>query len=127
VRRRRPGHGHDRREAELAGLKDVSGSELERTLREDSRLVLVAFWTPGCEPCRELRGQLSGLETEVATILAVNADQERDVVADHRVDVFPTLVFFKGGQELRRIRGGALPASTLRMVGSRSKDEGGRD
>jgi thioredoxin-like negative regulator of GroEL len=63
----------------------------------------------------------------VATILAVNADQEREVVADHRVDVFPTLVFFKGGQELRRIRGGALPASTLRMVGSRFKDEGGRD
>jgi thioredoxin 1 len=127
VRGRRPGHGDDRREAELAGLQDVSGSELERTLLEDSRLVLVAFWTPGCEPCRELRGQLSGLETEVATILAVNADQEREVVEEHGVDVFPTLVFFKGGQELRRIRGGALPASTLRMLGSPSEDEGGRD
>jgi thioredoxin 1 len=89
--------------------------------------VLVAFWTPGCEPCRELRGQLSVLQTEVATLLAVNADQEPKAVAEHGVDHFPTLVFFKGGQELRRIRGGALPASTLRMLGSRSDDEGVRD
>jgi thioredoxin 1 len=127
VRRRRPGHGDDRREAELAGLRDVSGSELERTLREDSRLVLVAFWTPGCEPCRELRGQLSELETEVATILAVNADEEREVVEEHGVDVFPTLVFFKGGEELRRNRGGALPASTVRMLGSRFEEGAGGD
>ena len=89
--------------------------------------MLVAFWTPGCEPCRELRGQLSGLETEVVTILAVNADQEREVVEEHGVDVFPTLVFFKRGQELRRIRGGALPASTLRSLGLRFEDEAGRD
>ena len=73
--------------------------------------MLVAFWTPGCEPCRELRGQLSGLETEVATILAVNADQEREVVEEHGVDVFPTLAFFKGGQELRfRVHEQALSA-----------------
>ncbi|WP_350341409.1 thioredoxin family protein [Candidatus Nephthysia bennettiae] len=124
MRRRRPGHGHDRREAQLAGLQDVSGGELERRLHEDPRLVLVAFWTPGCEPCRELRGQLSGLETEVATLLAVNADREPQAVAEHGVEVFPTLVFFKGGQELRRIRGGALPASTVRMLGFRSPGRG---
>jgi thioredoxin 1 len=89
--------------------------------------VLVAFWTPGCEPCRELRGQLSGLETQVAAILAVDADREPEAVAKHGVDVFPSLVFFKGGQELRRVRGGALPASTLRMLDSRSEEDGGRD
>jgi thioredoxin-like negative regulator of GroEL len=89
--------------------------------------VLVAFWTPGCEPCRELRGQLSGLETEVATLVAVNADREPQAVAGHGVDVFPTLVFFKGGHELRRIRGGALPASTLRMLDSCSQREDVRD
>jgi thioredoxin 1 len=127
VRRRWPGHGDDRREAELAGLQDVSGLELERALAADSRLLLVVFWTPGCEPCRELRARLSGLETDVATLLAVNADQEQEAVSGHGVDIFPTLVFFKGGRELHRIRGGALPASTLDMLGPLSGDEGDRD
>jgi thioredoxin 1 len=87
-------------------------------LAEESRLVLVAFWTPGCEPCRELRAQLSALRTDAAAVLAVNADQESEAVRRHGIEVFPTLVFFKQGQELRRLRGGALPASTLRMLAS---------
>jgi thioredoxin-like negative regulator of GroEL len=87
-------------------------------LADESHLVLVAFWTPGCEPCRELRAQLSALQTEAAAVLAVNADQEPEAVRQHGIELFPTLVFFKRGRELRRLRGGALPASTLRMLAS---------
>jgi thioredoxin 2 len=82
--------------------------------------VLVAFWTPGCEPCRQLREELSDLETEVASLLAVNADEEAEAVASHGIEFFPTLVFFKAGRELQRIRGGALPASTRRLLASSS-------
>jgi thioredoxin 1 len=79
----------------------------------------VEFWTPRCEPCRELRPQLERLAAEhedLCVVLALDADREPAAVERHRVREFPTLVFFKGGQELHRLKGGALPASTLRLL-----------
>ena len=115
----RPGDGHGHREAQL---RDVSGTELERALAEDERLVLAAFWTPGCEPCRELRASLQAVGGEVAAVLAVNADLEMEAVRRHRVEEFPTLVFYKGGRELYRLKGGALPASTRTMLSGREPE-----
>jgi thioredoxin 1 len=94
----------------------VSGSELERALAEEERLVLAAFWTPGCEPCRELRANLRAFSDGVAAVLAVNADLEMEAVRRHRVEEFPTLVFYKGGRELSRLKGGALPESTQKLL-----------
>jgi thiol-disulfide isomerase/thioredoxin len=94
----------------------VSGSELEWALAEEERLVLAAFWTPGCEPCRELRAHLRAIGDSVAAILAVNADFEMEAVRRHRVEEFPTLVFYKRGRELYRLKGGALPASTQKRL-----------
>jgi thioredoxin-like negative regulator of GroEL len=54
----------------------------------------------------------------VAAILEVNADQEPEAIRRHRVERLPTLAFFKRGREIRRLRGGALPASTLRALAS---------
>jgi thioredoxin 1 len=113
VRGRRPGDGDGHREAQL---RDVSGSELERALAEEERLVLAAFWTPGCEPCRELRASLQAIGGGVAAVLAVNAELEVDAVRRHRVEEFPALVFYKGGRELHRLKGGALPASTQKLL-----------
>ena len=109
MRGRRPGDGHDRREAEL---RDVSSSELERYLEEEERLVLVLFWTAGCQPCRQLRAELASVGSEVAELFAVDADLELEAVRRHGVSAFPTLVFYKRGRELHRLHGGALPAST---------------
>jgi thioredoxin len=100
-------------------VADVTAAELEDLLRHEDRLVLVEFWTPRCEPCRELRPRLEDLAEEhrdLCVVVAVEADGQPDAVLRHRVTEFPTLVFFKGGQELHRLRGGALPASTLRLL-----------
>jgi thiol-disulfide isomerase/thioredoxin len=86
-------------------------------LLQEERLLLVAFWTAGCEPCRELRASLGGLDGEIAEVVAVNADDEPEAVLEHRVSDFPTLLFYKRGQELHRLKGGALPASTLELLG----------
>jgi thioredoxin-like negative regulator of GroEL len=119
VRRRRPGDGDDRRAPELTTFADVSAAELEDLLRREDRLVLVAFLTRGCEPCRELRPQLSELAErpgDECVVVTVDADDQPDAAAHHAVRVFPTLVFFKRGHELHRLKGGALPESTLRLI-----------
>jgi thioredoxin-like negative regulator of GroEL len=119
VRRRRPGHGDDRRAPELTELADVTAGELEDLLRREERMVLVEFWTPRCEPCRELRPQLQALAAEhqdLCAVVAVDADREPVAAERHGVRGFPTIVFFKRGRELHRLRSGALPASTLRLL-----------
>jgi len=82
--------------------------------------VLVLFWRPGCQPCRELRAELTPLEAGVAEMLAVDADEEPDAVRRHGVTTFPTLVFYKRGRELHRLRGGSLPASTRALLAAGS-------
>jgi hypothetical protein len=49
-------------------------------------------------------------------MVAVNAEEEPQAASRHGVEFFPTLAFFKGGKELRRLRGGALPPSTLQLL-----------
>ncbi|MBO0687342.1 MAG: thioredoxin family protein [Candidatus Dormibacteraeota bacterium] len=101
-------------------MTDVSADELERTLGEEDRLLLVDFWHPSCEPCRELRRQLESLEDEACLLLALDASRHPLAAARHRVSDFPTVVFFKRGVELHRFKGGALPPSTLALLGSQS-------
>jgi thioredoxin-like negative regulator of GroEL len=80
---------------------------------------MVEFWTPHCEPCRELRPQLehlSAAHADVCLVVAVDASREPGAAARHGVSELPTVVFFKKGRELYRFKGGALPASTLRLL-----------
>jgi thioredoxin-like negative regulator of GroEL len=96
----------------------VTAAELEDLLRREERLVLVEFWTRGCEPCRELRPRLRELAERQGDclVVAVEADDQPDAVERHAARVFPTLVFFKRGRELHRLKGGALPESILRRL-----------
>lgn len=88
-------------------------------LEDEPRLVLLGFVHDGCEPCREVGPRLRELAREaedVCRVEVVDATQDRELVERYRITEFPTLLFLKGGVELRRLRGGALPASTLALL-----------
>jgi thioredoxin 1 len=101
-------------------IRSVSAEELDQVLAEEPRLVLLAFLTEGCEPCRQLRPQLEQLAAEhgdACAVVTVNADADPDTVARFAVRSFPSLLFLKQGVELHRIKSGALPASTIALLG----------
>ena len=101
-------------------LLELHGDDLAAFLRDEERLVLLAFLDQGCEPCRELRPRLARLAAEqpgTCAVVTVDAARSREDVERHRVESFPTLLFFKRGVELYRLRGGALPPSTLALLG----------
>lgn len=103
-----------------ADLLELRGDALAAFLRDEQRLVLLAFFDEGCEPCRELRPQLARLATEqpdTCAVIAVDAARAPADVQRYRVHGFPTLLFLKRGVEVHRLRGGALPASTLALLG----------
>jgi thiol-disulfide isomerase/thioredoxin len=103
-----------------ADLPELHGDDLAAFLREEERLVLLAFLDEGCEPCRELRPQLARLAAEqpkTCAVIAVDAARAPADAQRHRVNGFPTLVFLKRGVEVHRLRGGALPPTTLALLG----------
>jgi thioredoxin-like negative regulator of GroEL len=96
---------------------------MDASVATDDRMVLLGFVHDRCEPCRELRPQLEELAVraqEVCRVQVVDAALDPETARRHQVREFPTLLFLWHGRELQRIRGGALPASTLALL------EGGR-
>lgn len=70
--------------------------------------VLVDFYSDTCVPCKMLSPVLSQLETELGgklNIYKVNVGYEQELVDKYEIQASPTLIFFKGGEEVSRLRG----------------------
>ena len=70
--------------------------------------VLVDFYSDTCVPCRMLSPVLSQLESELGgnlLIYKVNVGYEQELVEKYEVQASPTLIFFKNGEEVSRLRG----------------------
>jgi thioredoxin len=80
------------------------------------RPVLVDLWAAWCAPCRMIAPALEEIAGELmgrVRIAKLNVDENPQTHAGLRVSGIPTLVMFKGGQEVDRVVG-ALPPPQLR-------------
>ena len=63
--------------------------------------VLVDFWAVWCGPCRMIAPTVSEIASEYAgkiKVGKVNVDEQMQLAIKYRVEVIPTLLFFKDGQ-----------------------------
>ena len=70
--------------------------------------VLVDFYSDTCVPCKMLSPVISQLESELAGklhIYKVNVGYEQELVDKYEVQASPTLIFFRDGEEVSRLRG----------------------
>jgi len=72
----------------------------------DGQLTMVDVWAPWCGPCRTLTPIIEKVSEEKSVkLLKVNADDSRELASDFNVRGIPTVIFFKGGQEVDRVVG----------------------
>ena len=70
--------------------------------------VLVDFFATWCGPCRMMAPVIEELAEEYDGKIVVgkcDVEANDDVTIEYRVRNIPTILFFKGGEEVSRIRG----------------------
>lgn len=88
--------------------KRVSSEEFETEVLGSDLPVVVEFYSDSCIPCKQLSPILGGLEDDYedqVKIVKVNVNFDAELAQKYDVAASPTLLFFKDGNEVDRIRG----------------------
>ena len=94
----------------------ITAADFEEKVLKADIPVLVDFYSDTCMPCKMLSPVLSQLDTELAgklNIYKVNVGYEQELVEKYEVQASPTLIFFRGGEEVSRLRGMAQKAKII--------------
>jgi thioredoxin 1 len=96
----------------------LTDADFERTVLQSDLPVVVDFGAPWCPPCRAIAPILEELGRAYAgrlIVATVNIDQQSHWATTFGVTGLPTLIFFKQGHEVQRVRG-AAPKRALKQA-----------
>ena len=95
-------------EQEKLMAKRVSSEDFEAEVLGSDLPVVVEFYSDSCIPCKQLSPILGGLEDDYedqVKVVKVNVNFDAGLAQKYEVAASPTLLFFKDGSEVERIRG----------------------
>ena len=70
--------------------------------------VVVDFWATWCGPCKMIAPILEQIATEYAGKIKVakaNVDEQMQLAIEHKVEVIPTLFYYKDGKQINKTVG----------------------
>ncbi len=88
--------------------QEVTDANFEEEVLKSELPVLVDFWAPWCGPCRMVGPVVDELAEEYAgrvKFVKVNTDENVQTAATYGIRSIPTLLVFKGGQQVDQIIG----------------------
>ena len=103
----------------MADVINVNDNNFEKVVVQSELPLLVDFWAPWCGPCRMVGPIVEELAQDNQGRLQVaklNVDENRMLSDRFNVRSIPTLVFFKNGQEIKRIVGAQGKAQLQKII-----------
>jgi len=92
----------------MADVKTITNDNFQKEVLQAEQPVLVDFWAPWCGPCKmvgPIVDTLAGENAGKIVVGKVNVDENQELAVQFGVRGIPTLLFFKAGQEAKRIVG----------------------
>ncbi|MCB0366871.1 MAG: thioredoxin, partial [Bdellovibrionales bacterium] len=77
------------------------------------------FWAEWCGPCRALAPKLDEIAAELGSsvkILKLNVDENQATPVKYGVRGIPTMILFKGGQQVGQVTGNLPKEDILAML-----------
>lgn len=97
----------------------ISKDNFEKEVLQADKTVLADFYSDSCVPCKRLSPVLFALEEEYAKklkIVKININFDSELAEKYGVQAAPTLVFFKNGEEVSRLRGAVKQAEIKEVI-----------
>ena len=85
-------------------VKTITSQNFEEVLKSE-KPILLDFWATWCGPCMRQGPIVEALAEEGYNVGKIDVDLEMGLAQQFRVMNIPTLLIFKGGQEIHRLVG----------------------
>ena len=85
--------------------KTITSQNFEEEVLKSEKSILLDFWATWCGPCMRQGPIVEALAEEGYNVGKIDVDQEMGLAQQFKVMSIPTLLIFKGGQEVNRLVG----------------------
>ena len=101
----------------MADIGDVSDGDFQTAVLDSDTPVLVDFWAEWCVPCHMVSPVVEEIGSEKGDALKsakLNIDENPEATRTYGVMSIPSLILFKGGEEVARVIGAKPKDAILR-------------
>jgi len=85
----------------------MEADEFNKLISSES-MVLIDFYAPWCDPCRQMMPMIDSLQDQYAgkvTIVKINADASKKLVKELQIGSVPNFVLYKNGKQIKNHSG----------------------
>ncbi len=98
---------------------EVTSEDFAEKVLQSPQLVIVIFSAEQSSPCKIQEPEFVAISKEYqnrVTFAKLNVDRQQELTTRWNVDGVPTMIFFKGGNEIYRIKGVRMRDKLRRQI-----------